>query len=73
MSTQNRWSVRLVAGLGFIFGSVASLVRALVQEAGTALTPGDLLSLVFFGGVGGAVLFAGVATVRNFLVNRSRT
>lgn len=73
MSMQNRWGVRLLTGLGFIFGSVASLVRALVQEAGTALTPGGLLSLVVFGGIGGAVLFAAAATIKNFLVNRSRT
>jgi hypothetical protein len=70
---ENRWSVLRLGGLGFVFGSVVSLVRALVQEAGTALTPGDLLSLVFFGGIGGAALLAVVATARNFFVNRSRT
>ncbi len=70
---ENRSNVRLLGGLGFVLGSVVSLVRALVQEAGTALAPGDLLGLVFYGGIGGSVLLAVAAAVRNFFVNRSRT
>jgi hypothetical protein len=62
----NRWSIPRFAGLGFIFGSVLSMIRALVQEAGTDLAPGTLFGLVMYGGIGGAVLLGVVATARNF-------
>lgn len=65
---QNRWSVLRLGGLGFVFGSVLSLIRALVQEAGTDLAPGTLFGLVMLGGVMGAAALAVVANVRNYLV-----
>jgi uncharacterized membrane protein YdcZ (DUF606 family) len=65
---KNKWNVLRLSGIGFVAGFVLFLVRALVQEAGTDLDPGSLVRLVFLGGMGGAVLLAAAATVRNFFL-----
>jgi hypothetical protein len=63
-----KWNVLRLSGIGFVCGFAFFLIRALIQEAGTDLDPASLVRMVFLGGMGGAVLLAVAATVRNFFL-----
>jgi hypothetical protein len=61
-----QWNVLRLSGIGFICGAIVSTARELFEKNATALDPAYLIGLVIGGGIGGAILFAIVASVRNF-------
>jgi hypothetical protein len=63
-----KWNVIRLSGIGFLCGAVFSPTRELLENGGVLPEPAYLIGLIIGGGIGGAILFAVVATIRNFFV-----